>query len=263
MSLVKNSKLWLNLILFVSIACLMVMLLSLIGVRQEWFSYREAATYIRYSVQVGLAIMALDVLVLVFARKNTTSLVKGIVALLIILVPLLIIKANVPAGTTIFATSRPASTGDSGAHVDPASVPINDISTDTINPPVHVAALPLRPATVNPAEYAGHSVAAAQAAQYPEIKPIHSSLSKEAAFARALEVANDMGWDIIAQDASTGIFEAVASTRFFNFKDDIVVRVTDSDAGSIIDIRSHSRVGRSDLGKNADRINSFINKFGS
>jgi len=70
-----------------------------------------------------------------------------------------------------------------------------------------------------------------------------------------------MNWHIVSQDIHTGIIEAVASTPVFSFEDDIVIRIQAMDAGSIIDIRSHSRVGRSDRGKNAERIRGFLESF--
>jgi len=42
------------------------------------------------------------------------------------------------------------------------------------------------------------------------------------------------------------------------FKDDVVVRVAPATNGSRIDVRSVSRVGRSDLGANARRIRMFL-----
>jgi len=175
----------------------------------------------------------------------------------------MILKSNMPAGTDLFA---PAGTGPPpGANAkgpsDPAKAPINDVSTDTQNPPAFSAVIPLRPESSSDIEYAGESAAAAQAAQYPDIKPITSTLPKAEAFDRALQLATDTGWEIIAQDTGSGIIEAVASTRFFKFTDDVIIRVSESGAQSIVDIRSHSRVGRSDRGKNAERVRAFISSF--
>jgi uncharacterized protein (DUF1499 family) len=51
------------------------------------------------------------------------------------------------------------------------------------------------------------------------------------------------------------------SSFWFGFTDDIVIRVTPAQNGSIVDLRSVSRVGKSDLGANAKRINQFISAF--
>jgi uncharacterized protein (DUF1499 family) len=47
----------------------------------------------------------------------------------------------------------------------------------------------------------------------------------------------------------------------FGFKDDIVVRVTPSGNGSRVDVRSLSRVGRSDFGVNANRVRKFLRQL--
>ena len=58
-----------------------------------------------------------------------------------------------------------------------------------------------------------------------------------------------------------GRVEATATTFWFGFKDDVVVRVREYETGSKIDVRSVSRVGASDLGANAARIERFLNAF--
>ena len=55
--------------------------------------------------------------------------------------------------------------------------------------------------------------------------------------------------------------EATDTTPFFAFKDDIVVRITPAGGGSRVDLRSVSRLGRSDLGKNAERIRAFLREL--
>jgi uncharacterized protein (DUF1499 family) len=81
------------------------------------------------------------------------------------------------------------------------------------------------------------------------------------AFEKALELARQMGWEIVAADAATGRIEATDTTRWFGFKDDVVIRIENSADGSRMDIRSKSRVGRSDVGANAARIREFTRAF--
>ncbi len=66
-----------------------------------------------------------------------------------------------------------------------------------------------------------------------------------------------MGWEIIAAVREEGRIEATATTRWFRFKDDVVIRVQPQGTGSRIDVRSKSRLGRSDLGANAKRIRAY------
>ena len=62
-----------------------------------------------------------------------------------------------------------------------------------------------------------------------------------------------------------GYVEATDTSATFRFIDDIVIRVTGPEgadaAHSMIDLRSRSRVGRSDLGANAARIRAFVERF--
>lgn len=267
MSAIKSTKLWSTIALIASILCLGTMVYCVLGVRLEHFTFREASGYLRTVVQVSLFVLGFCALVALFSLKNIASLIKVVFAGAILLTPLLVLKANMPAGTPVFPAAAagggmgaaPAG-GMAAAPQDPSTAPTNDISTDTQNPPLFAAVIPLREGASNVVEYVP-TQAAAQAAQFPDIKPISSSLSREAAFQRALEVADDTGWEIVAQDPSSGIIEAVASTPFFNFKDDVVIRVTTNGSSSVVDIRSHSRVGRGDRGKNAQRVRAFIADF--
>ena len=67
-----------------------------------------------------------------------------------------------------------------------------------------------------------------------------------------------MGMEVVAVDAAAGVVEATDETFWFGFKDDVVVRVKPEGTGSIVDVRSVSRVGQSDLGKNAQRIGELL-----
>jgi uncharacterized protein (DUF1499 family) len=138
------------------------------------------------------------------------------------------------------------------------SVPrIHDITTDTEHPPEFAALRAVRERSPNGAAYGGPDVAAQQKQGYPDIVPVLLPVPPDRAFARAEAAARALGWEIVAAPAE-GRLEATATTRWFGFKDDIVVRVTPAPGGSQVDIRSVSRVGRSDLGANARRIRAFL-----
>ena len=70
-----------------------------------------------------------------------------------------------------------------------------------------------------------------------------------------------MGWDIYNQDRNTGVIEAVDTTAIMAFQDDIVIRVRTNAQGTLLDLRSVSRVGVSDIGANAKRIRAFQQRF--
>jgi len=136
--------------------------------------------------------------------------------------------------------------------------PIHDITTDTGNPPKFAAILALRKKASNPPDYGGPAIAAQQHTAYPDIKPPMLGVPPGDAFDKALAVARKMGWNIVDANKAAGRIEAVATTFWFGFRDDIVIRVEKSGLGSRVDIRSVSRVGISDIGTNAERIRKFL-----
>ena len=79
------------------------------------------------------------------------------------------------------------------------------------------------------------------------------------AFNEALDVAASMpGWSVVVSDIDAGRIEAGQQRRWFRFTDDVVIRVIGDGAGSRIDMRSTSRLGRSDYGVNAARIRAYM-----
>jgi uncharacterized protein (DUF1499 family) len=136
--------------------------------------------------------------------------------------------------------------------------PIHDISTDTEAPPPFEAVVPLRRDASNPVAYGGAEVAAQQRRAYPDIVPALVALPQARAFERALGAAREQGWEIVAAVPAEGRIEATATSRWFGFKDDVVIRVLPQAAGSRIDVRSVSREGRGDVGANAQRIRDYL-----
>jgi uncharacterized protein (DUF1499 family) len=137
---------------------------------------------------------------------------------------------------------------------------IHDITTDTDNPPALLAARAARAAEhAAPDAYAGTALAAIQKQAYPDIGPLLLPLAPARAFERALVTARDMPrWTILASDPANGRIEASATSFWFGFTDDIVIRVSAADTGSRIDMRSLSRQGKGDLGVNAARIRAYM-----
>ena len=88
--------------------------------------------------------------------------------------------------------------------------PINDITTNTADPPAIIAALPARQVEhAATATYGGPATAAQQRAAYPDIAPVILPLSPAKAFDLALATARAMPlWDIIATDPAAGRIEA-------------------------------------------------------
>ena len=104
-------------------------------------------------------------------------------------------------------------------------------------------------------------MAAAQQQAYPDLVPYLSPLSSTTLCAQAAAVARTMGWELVAVEPQQGRLEATDTSLFFGFTDDIVIRITPHEPGSRLDIRSMSRVGRSDMGVNTQRIRRFLTQL--
>jgi len=140
--------------------------------------------------------------------------------------------------------------------------PIHDITTDTEHPPQFLALLPERRKSPNGFEYGGPQVAAQQAKAYPDIKPLVVKTPPAQTLQKAIDAARSLGWEIVSSDAPGGRIEATDTSMWFGFKDDVVVRVLpDPSGGSRVDVRSVSRVGKSDIGANAKRVREFLAKL--
>ena len=139
--------------------------------------------------------------------------------------------------------------------------PIHDITTDIQDPPRFVRVLPLRKDARNSVDYTDTETPVRQRATYPDILPLDLTIEPAAAFERAERAARSLEWQIVAVKTVEGRIEATATTFWFGFKDDIVVRIRPSAAGCRVDIRSVSRVGRGDAGANARRVRDFLYKM--
>jgi uncharacterized protein (DUF1499 family) len=140
--------------------------------------------------------------------------------------------------------------------------PINDITTDPANPPQFIAiTVAMRGADAGPLAY-DPAFAAQQAAAYPDVRPLQVALPPAEAFPRLLAAAEAMDWAIVSSDPAAGRIEATATLPWWGFKDDIVVVTSPDGSGTRVDVRSKSRVGRSDLGVNAERIQEYLGKIG-
>jgi Protein of unknown function (DUF1499) len=150
------------------------------------------------------------------------------------------------------------------------SVPaIHDISTDLADPP-QFQTLALRADNFDKIPGEGDDGMKGMTPQqrwvlvhqkaYGDIRSVRINQAVAAVMAKAERLAKARGWDMATFDPAAGRMEATDTSRFFRFKDDVVMRVraTEDGTGSIVDMRSVSRVGMSDLGVNAKRVRSFL-----
>lgn len=222
--------------LALALIALLMLFLSGPGTRFGMWDFRTGFTLLRYAAYAGMATVVLGLVAAVLARG------RGRVIAIVALV-LGALAWFVPWNLRRGAMEYP---------------PIHDITTDTRTPPVFVAVAPLRQNAPNPVEYQGDSVAAAQQQAYPDIRPMMMAMPVDSAFSMALRTARGMGWELVDQSRREGRIEATATTPWFGFKDDVVIRVTSASGISRVDVRSKSRVGRGDAGTNAARIRAYL-----
>lgn len=139
--------------------------------------------------------------------------------------------------------------------------PIHDITTSPQDPPRFEAVVSLRGEGANSLDYDAEVLAEPTRSAYPFLETLQSPLTARAAFDRSVALVEDFGWELVAADPEAGRVEATDTTTMYGFKDDVVIRIRPDGNASLIDVRSVSRVGQSDLGANAARIRAFLERF--
>jgi uncharacterized protein (DUF1499 family) len=135
---------------------------------------------------------------------------------------------------------------------------IHDITTDTTNPPAFVAIARVRVASPNPVAYDGPETAVQQRRAYPDIRTIMLPHTSDEVFAASMQVVEELGWRIAEASVEQGRIEATVTSRWFGLKDDVVIRLAADGGVTVLDMRSKSRVGITDVGSNASHIRTFI-----
>jgi hypothetical protein len=217
-----------------------------VGTRFNVWDYKFAlGVLFRYGTYIAIAagVVALIVLVMAMIRRKGGGAFVAVLAL------------AAAGGAAYFPVTLMMKAGQ--------VPPIHDISTDTENVPQFVSLADARKDPVrspNGFDYDPKN-AEQQAKAYPDIKTLTSTEPFNVLYDRALKLVREEGWILAGAAADEGRIEATATTAWFGFKDDVVIRVMPDGTGSKLDMRSMSRVGVSDIGANAERIRAFIGKL--
>jgi Protein of unknown function (DUF1499) len=146
---------------------------------------------------------------------------------------------------------------------------INDITTDVQTPPRFTALPKLRPAGANSLAYPGAGFASAQAKAYPDIRTFQVDRSAEETYELVLAALNakTMKLKTTAEEPPKGRYgqpgqiELVDRTFILGFADDVVIRVDGDAKTAKIDVRSVSRYGSHDFGRNAQRVRRILKEI--
>ncbi len=238
----RNKSRWPSALVWLSLVALLaaVAMMAVAGpaYRWQWVGLGEAFTLLRNGVFTAMAALALSMLALLISavarRAGTAS-----AALLVLLATAALLY--LPWQQWQRAQQAPV---------------IHDITTDTQNPPAFVALREAREAAPNAVDYPGEATARQQQAAYPQIQPLQVEADATTVLAAVQAEVEAAGWQIA--DISSDQLEATATTRWFGFEDDVVIRLTELASGTQVDMRSASRLGASDVGTNALRIETFM-----
>lgn len=225
-----------------AVAAVVLLFSSGIGARLNLWHFRTGFTMIKAAGYIGLgcAIVALVSNVVAVRQRHFAGIFVSLLALILAL-----LAFGIPLYWKSQVERYPR---------------IHDITTDLNNPPRFVAISTARHAGVR---YGGVEVATQQLKAYPDLKTVVFALPANEVYKSALLAARDLGWDIVAERPAEGTIEATDTTKWFGFKDDIVIRVVPAGERSLLDVRSVSRVGISDVGTNAKRVRAFLAKMGT
>lgn len=238
--------------LALSVGGLAAALIAAAGTGAELWTFRVGFNVLRYAFYSAVAGGLLAIIAFVISRRG------GVRTGRLNLVAFLVAAAFSAYLMSQIATAR--------------SVPaIHDVTTDLINVP-QFKTLKVREDNLENIPDDGRPELAALDPEnrwkaihreaYGDVRSLSVSLSPAKVVQRAEALVRARGWQVARADVQAGVVEATATTRFFRFKDDVVVRARpdpDRPGGSIVDMRSISRVGGSDIGVNAQRIRSFLN----
>lgn len=223
-------------------------LIAAIGSATGLWGFRPALQSLRYLFFAAAAGAVLGLIGLVLARRRGKLMLANLVAVVVALGFVLYLGNLVR-----IARSVPA---------------IHDVATDLDDVP-QFSRLTVRADNLENIPDEGKAELKAMApearwkavhrAHYGDLRTVRLATPPAETVRRAAALARARGWDTALVDDKAGIVEATETSTFFRFKDDVVVRVRPAPGGgSLVDMRSISRVGGSDVGMNAKRVRAFL-----
>jgi hypothetical protein len=188
---------------------------------------------------VMAAIAGLDIWVT--GRKGTARVLCGAVMALGLLA--------IPAGAWVLSFSFPA---------------ISDVSTDLVEPPEFTEAKEERGGGANSIDYPGEHSAELQRRNYPDLKSLTLPRSPEESYELVLQALAKLKMKTSLElppeenEDTPGFIELSDRSLVLGLADDIVIRVLADDKSSRIDVRSASRYGSNDFGRNAEHVRTIL-----
>lgn len=228
-----------KILFYLSLLATAVFVISGYGYQWDFWSLGTGFTLLQYAAYAAIALLVVQMLFFFFMKKSG-------------------IKARAMILTGFLLTLGVSATAIYWQYKAQNVPPIHDISTDLQAPPEFVSIQRLRAGSPNPPEYAGDETAQSQRESYPHIQPLEISAPEQEVIDEIVSLLIDRGWEIVSINRQEGRVEATEKLAWFGFKDDVVWRITETGGRTRVDMRSKSRIGGSDIGVNADRIDRFL-----
>lgn len=236
--------------LAIAVAAVVGALIAAVGSGAGWWHFRPAFTVLRiafYAAVLG-GLLALVALLIPLRGRRRRATFAALAALVL------------GAGFALYLGAQMRSAR--------AAPPIHDVTTNIEDMP-RFFRLPVRVDNYDNVPYLGRADLhpllpedrwkVLHREHYGDLRTVHLPWTPAQTIQRAGELARERGWELRTLNPDEGVMEAVDTSTFFRFKDNVVLRVRRApDGGSLVDMRSISRVGVSDVGVNAKRIRSFL-----
>ena len=221
-------------------------LVAAIGSAAELWTFRTGLTALRYLFFAAAAGALLGLIGLVMARRRARLMLANLVALVVALGFVLYLGNLVRIAKSVPAIHDVATDLDDLPQFSRLKVRADNLENIPDEGKPELKALPPE-----------QRWKAIHRAHYGDVRTLRLAAPPGQVAQRAAALARERGWEIALAEGDK--VEATATSTFFRFKDDVVVRVRPAPGGgSLVDMRSISRVGGSDVGMNAKRIRAFL-----
>jgi hypothetical protein len=141
---------------------------------------------------------------------------------------------------------------------------MNDVSTDLAEPPEFTEAKEERTSDANSVDYPGEQFAELQRANYPDLRSLTLPRSTDDTYELVLQALAKLKYKTTlelppeSEENAPGFIELSDHSLILGLVDDVVIRVLGEDQSARVDVRSASRYGQNDFGRNAERVRAIL-----
>ena len=239
----KSNNYWHLCSNIVTIVTILLLFISVMGFRFEIFSFIfSLLTLTKYAIYTSLIALVLSLIAFgnLIGRSNYSSILNNLFNIIINIVLVVYFFNNI-----IALKSNPV---------------INDISTnydDFIEFKIYKNHNLFTDEHILLQKYGGFNKPNSKIISF---QVINKTLAE--VFNASQNIINEMGLKITYSNLEEGLIEAVDSSFWYGFKDDIIIRIEKLISDEIkVDVRSASRIGKSDFGVNSMRIKDFYQRL--